>query len=99
MPTFRIAHIRRKDDRGQDVDLIIIPLDSSFAYKPPQEQREIIFDLQSRSEAAGLAGTVVPVWDAGNRRMAFIAPQNWHPFFQSVSLQWVFANINRDLYW
>jgi hypothetical protein len=94
MPTFQVAHIR---ERG--VDLIIIPLDSSFGHKTPQEQYQITYELQARSEAAGLAGTVVPVWDAGGGRMAFIAPANWHPYFRSLSLQTVFANLNRTLYW
>lgn len=94
MPRFDVAHIKE-----QGIDLIIIPLNSSFRFKNESEQHEIISELQLRASNAGLAGTVVPVWDNGGGRMAFIAPENWHPFFRSINLQFVTANINRQLYW
>jgi hypothetical protein len=94
MPRFDVAHIRE-----QGIDIIIIPLNSSFRFKSESEQREIISELQLRASSAGLAGTVVPVWDNGGGRMAFIAPENWHPFFRSIDLQFVAANINRQLFW
>ncbi len=93
MPSFDVAHIRE-----QGVDVIIVPLDSSFGSKSQSDQNAAIAELQARATSAGLAGTVVPVWDSGGR-MAFIAPPNWHPFFQSINLAHVFANINRKLYW
>lgn len=94
MPRFQVAHIRE-----QGVDLIIIPLNDSFRFKSQTEQNQIISELQLRATNAGLAGTVVPVWDSGGGRMAFIAPPNWHPFFRSINLQFIAANINRELYW
>jgi len=94
MPKYNIAHIRE-----QGVDLIIIPLNDSFRFMNQPDQHEIISELQLRASNAGLKGTVVPVWDNGNGRMAFIAPENWHPFFRSIGLQFVIANINRELYW
>jgi hypothetical protein len=94
MPRFKVAHIKH-----QGVDLIIIPLESSFGHKPDSDQQSIITDLQIHSRAAGLAGTVVPVWDAGGGRMSFIAPQNWHPYFSSISLAFVWSNVNREIYW
>jgi hypothetical protein len=94
MPRFDIAHVRE-----QGVDLVIVPLESSFGTKMDSEERGVIGELQMRSRAAGLAGTVVPVWDAGAGRMGFIAPQNWHSFFASINLQWVGININKELYW
>jgi len=94
MPRFKVAHVRE-----QNVDLIIIPLDSTFGNKTSRDQNETIGELQIRSRAAGLAGTVVPVWDSGGGRMAFIAPQQWHPFFSSITFQWIAANINRELSW
>lgn len=63
------------------------------------DQNEIISELQSRATSAGLAGTVVLVWDNGGGHMRFIAPVKWHPFFRSINLQFVAANINRELYW
>ena len=94
MPKFQVAHVKE-----QGVDLIIIPLDRSFNYKSEDEQRDVIDELQMRANGAGLAGTVVPVWDGGGGRMKFIAPQNWHPFFRSISLQRVAMSINREISW
>lgn len=93
MPRFKAAHIRE-----QGIDLIIVPLESSFHHKPQQEQIEIIDELQTRATAAGLAGTVVPVWMLGNR-MGFIAPPNWHPFFKSISWNDVIRNVNKEIFW
>jgi hypothetical protein len=92
MHKFKLAHIHH-----QGVDLIIIPLDSSFGHKTKPEQHKVIASLQLSATSAGLRGTVVPVWDAGVGRMAFIAPQNWHPFFSSINMGFVAANINREL--
>lgn len=93
MPNFKVAHLR---EQGQD--MVIVPLDSSFGYKSQQEQSEVIGELQLRSTSAGLRGTVVPVWESSGR-MAFIAPRPWHPFFQSLSLPMVYANLNKELHW
>lgn len=46
---------------------------------------------------AGLAGTVALVWNAGAGRMGYLAPPQWQPFFRSLSLSRVAANINRSL--
>jgi len=94
MPQFQVAHL---NEQGQD--LIIVPLDASFDSKTQSDQNGIVGELQARSAAAGLGGTVVPVWDAGGGRMAFIAPRPWHPFFQSIGLDFVAANLNRQLSW
>jgi hypothetical protein len=40
----------------------------------------------------------VPVWNSCGR-MEFLAPQGYHPFFRSISLDFILANINRSLYW
>lgn len=94
MPSVQIAHVR---EQGQD--MIIVPLDRSFANKTTQQQQGAIAELQTRSISAGLKGRVVPVWDAGGGRMGFIAPQNWHPFFKSVDLHHIMASVNRELRW
>lgn len=94
MPRFKVAHVRE-----QGVDLIIAPLDSSFGRKSNEEQNAIKAELQLRAKSAGLAGTVVPVWDGGGGRMAFLAPHNYQPFFRSLSLPQVLASLNREIYW
>ncbi len=94
MPRFKVAHLR---EQGQN--MVIVPLERSFGNKISQDQQAIMTDLQIHSRLAGLAGIVVPVWDGGGGRMVFIAPHQWHPFFTSLNLQFVFANINKELYW
>jgi len=93
MPHFRIAHLCQQ---GQN--MVIVPLDSPFGHKTSEDQNAIITDLQLRARSAGLAGTVVPVWESGGR-MNFIAPRPWHPFFQSLSIADVLRNINKELSW
>jgi hypothetical protein len=94
MPTIRVAHLR---EQGQD--MVIVPLDHDFEWKTQNDQEDTVTELQLRTRAAGLAGRVVPVWDGGNGRMKFIAPQNWHPFFRSLSLALVFRNLNKTVSW
>lgn len=94
MPNLDIAHLRQQ---GQD--MIIVPLDSSFGHKAQDDQQAAIGEIQRAAIGAGLRGRVVPVWDNGGGRMAFIAPQPWHPFFRSLDLSTVYANVNRELSW
>lgn len=91
---YEVAHIRE-----QGVDLIIIRLKSSFKYENKTDQYAIISELQLKASDAGLAGTVVPVWDNGGGQMGFIAPRSWHPFFKIINLEFVTYNINKELYW
>lgn len=92
MAEFAVAHVR---EQGQD--MIIVPMKQEFGLKAESEQRQLIRQLQQVARQAGLAGTVVAVWEASRGRMAFVAPRPWHPFFKSISLAWVAANINRKL--
>jgi hypothetical protein len=92
MPSYDVAHIRE-----QGVDLIIVPLQATFASKSKSAQNEVLSFLQECATSAGLAGAVIPVWDAGGGRMGFLAPPNWHSFFKSITLAFVAANINRKL--
>jgi hypothetical protein len=92
MATYDVAHIRE-----QGIDLIIVLVDPSFGLKPPGEQQQIVAILQECATKARLAGTVIPVWDAGAGRIGFLAPQNWHSFFSSIDLTFVMTNINHKL--
>lgn len=93
MPSLNIAHVNRGG-----VDLIILPLDQSFDRKTEHDKAASIADFQARCTGIGLKGTVVPVWPVGIR-MAFIAPVRWRPFFASINLWWVLANVNRSVSW
>jgi hypothetical protein len=92
MSSYEVAHIRE-----QGVDLIIVPLEASFNLKSQAAQQETWRYLQECAASAGLAGTVVPVWEVSGGRMASLAPPQWHAYFRSINLAFVLANINRTL--
>src|SRR5688500_15306171 len=94
MPRFRVAHVVR-DGAG----LIIVPVNRSFGYKSAQEQGAIVGELRARAAAAGIAGNVILVWDAGEGRMKFLAPQGLHPLFRDLDLPRVLELVNRELSW
>lgn len=98
MPSFEIAHLQERDVQGREVNLIIVPLESSFEFQTSRDQQATIAELQARARGAGLAGTVCPVWE-NSGRMRFIAPPVWHPYFEQLSMDFVLANINRQLSW
>ncbi|MGC2788114.1 MAG: hypothetical protein WA397_30630, partial [Roseiarcus sp.] len=79
-------------------DMVIVPLNSAFGSQSSDQQDAAISDLQRHSMAAGLRGTVVPVWESGGR-FHFIAPRPWHSFFASLSMRHVAANVNKELSW
>ena len=92
MQTFNIAHLNI-----QSVNVIIVFLNQLFESKSPDEQRTIQLRLQSAATGAGLAGNVVPVWRDQLGRTKFIAPRQQHPFFASVSYEYLFTQVNRTL--
>jgi hypothetical protein len=92
MAQYEVAHIR-----VQGVDLVIVPLKSEYGRKSASEQDSIRRSLQAYSRAAGLRGTVVPVWESPSGGMRFLAPRSYHPFFQSINLSYVAMNINKVL--
>ena len=92
MERFDVAHLR---EQGQD--MIIVVVADSFGLKSTTEQNQICAALQACATSAELAGTVVPVWNAGGGRMGFLAPELWHGFFRSIDLSFVAANINKEL--
>jgi len=79
--------------------MIILPLETSFGSMPPKAQKSFTNEVQARANRAGLAGIIVPVWDMGDVRMGFIAPTGWHPFFQTIGLPWIYASLNREIFW
>ena len=90
--TFEVAHF---SEQGQQV--IVVFVSRSFGQKTTAQQNEICANLQACATDAGLAGTVVPVWDNGGGRTGFLAPRPWHRFFQSVPMATLAANVNRKL--
>jgi len=91
MPSYKIAHIR-----VQSVDLIIVPMGNSFHFKSIADKNNFTQSFQSCARNAGLAGTVVPVWNNGNA-FNFLAPNNIRQFFRSIDMNYVLQNINKKL--
>jgi hypothetical protein len=92
METFEVAHLN-----VQNVNLVVIFLNTTFDSKPDHDQQAIHSALQVAARQAGLAGNVVPVWRDPFGRTKFIAPENQHPFFESVSYEQLAVQINRKL--
>ena len=90
--TYEVAHVRAQ---GQDMIIVIVP--PSFGTVGVAQQRQAVVRLQSRAIAAGMRGTVVAVWDAGEGRLGLQAPTRWHAFFKSVGLAHICASVNRTL--
>jgi hypothetical protein len=93
MPRFRVAHLRKQ---GQD--MVIFPLDSTFRSKPDSEKAKILVQLQRGAHAAGLAGQAVAAWESGEETR-FLGPRPWRPFFESIDMNWVLANVNKEISW
>lgn len=92
MPTFQVAHLQHD---GQD--LIIVPVDRSFAKRSPTEQARIQEAFQRSAAAADIRGLVVTVWEDATGRMAFRAPPPWHQFLKSIDMVYVATALNRNL--
>ncbi len=89
MPRYKVAHIR---EQGQD--MILVPVESSFANHPVETQQAIVAELQQRTIAARLSGVVCLVWPGG-----FWAPVRWHAYFRSITIQMVWGMVNREVWW
>ena len=57
METYQIAHLNI-----QQVNVIIVFLDTTFDRQVPLRQNAVHLRLQAAASSAGLAGNVVPVW-------------------------------------
>jgi hypothetical protein len=93
MPRLKVAHIH---EQGQN--MIIFPLDSSFGNKSNHDQAEALSELECRANNAGLAGHAVAIWQHGHHTH-FRGPSKWQNFLRSINMQWVLANVNRELTW
>jgi len=92
MLTFDVAHVR-----ARNVSLVLVPVKSSFARRPPGDRARIAAALDRYAARAGLAGAVVPVWrdEAGGLR--FFARPSLHPAVESLTWEEVTAAISHRL--
>lgn len=93
MPSIKLAHIRQS---GQD--MILVPLDRNFGFKSRFDQDAILADLEMRAHGAGLAGRAAVFWENGGQTH-FLGPKPWHNFLSSVSLNTVWASVNKQISW
>jgi len=93
MPSVKVAHIR---EQGQD--MILVPLDSSFANRVDSDKSATLDELQVRANSAGLRGQVVLLWPNGLGHQ-FIGPRPWHPYLASVSFEIVARSVNKVISW
>jgi hypothetical protein len=75
MPSIKVAQWRE-----QDQDMVIVIMDPAFARASPTQQEATITQLQTRSDACGLKGTIAMVWDAGGK-LDYLVPQPCMIFF------------------
>jgi hypothetical protein len=93
MPIYKVAHI---NEQGQN--LIIFPLDPAFGQLTASEQQADLAMLGLRANASGLRGVVVAVWEAGGQTR-FRGPERWRAFLESINLEFVWANVNKQISW
>lgn len=93
MPSIKVAQLQE-----QDQDMVIVIMDPAFARASPTQQEATISQLQTRSHACGLKGTIAMVWDAGGK-LDYLVPQPWHEFFRSLTLDDVRSRINAEISW
>lgn len=93
MPSFDIAHVRE-----QDTNMIVVIVDESFGAKSKTEQSRIVDALQICANSAGLAGTVVAVWEMTGGQMGFVAPPEWQRYFSSLRFADIAAHVNRKIH-
>ena len=92
MTSFDVAHFSQQ---GQQI--VVVFVSRTFGHKTNVAQNEVRDSLQACAAQAGLAGTVVPVWDAGGGKMGFLAPGPWRNFFKGLNLATLARNVNRKL--
>lgn len=91
MPDLQIAHLRE-----HGTYFVIVPVESTFGMQSRVAQEEAIDRLRVAAMSVDLNGTVVPVWQDGNR-LAFRAPQRFHGFLRSLSLPLINSKLNATL--
>ena len=78
--------------------MLIVFLEAGLHLKAsPTARQDLYRTLQSSAAGAGRKGDVVAVWQDEFGRTRFIAPAQQHPFFQIVSYDQLYAQVNGTL--
>lgn len=92
METFQAAHLSI-----HGVKVVIVFLDSGFDSQTADRRRDWYMALQHDAARAGLEGDVVLLWKDGSGATRFMAPPQQHAFFQIVSYDQLYAQVNQTL--
>jgi hypothetical protein len=90
--TYQVAHLNI-----QDVNVVIVFLDSTFDSKTPDERRDLHRALAVAAAREGPAEDVVLVWKDPSGGTRFMAPPEQHPFFRIMQYDQLRAQVNRTL--
>lgn len=91
MADLQIAHVNECGNY-----FVIVPVESSFGTQTRVAQEAAIDRMRLAAMSARLSGTVVPVWEDGDK-LVFRAPQRFHSFFRSMSLSLIRSKLNATL--
>ncbi len=89
---FDVSHFRARGEL-----LAVVFVGPALQRLKPLARERALSDLRRCAQAAGLAGTVVPVWEGGAGELCFLAPQPWHAFFENTSLGELAESVNTRL--
>ena len=88
----KVAHIRQNG-----ADFVIAPFARAFGRQSLEAQQQAI-NIITDSASRCMRGDVIAVWPDAGGTMGFLAPTRHHAVFQNMTLDFVAANLNRELY-
>jgi len=92
MQVYDYAYMQR-----QNIDLIIVPVNSAFESRSSEEQHKVRERLESLATAHGMSGVVVPVWRGYSGRMKFLAPLSIQPVLRQIEWSQVAKSLSGKL--
>jgi hypothetical protein len=78
-------------------ELDIYDVKAAVLFLTSEPGGELYATLQACAARAGLAGDIVAVWQNPSGRIGFIGPVQQLPFFESLSYEQLFAQVNRTI--
>jgi hypothetical protein len=98
MPSCGVVPVKKQDIRGREAQLLIVVVDRTFGLQSSAVQQRKIHELQLGAHAAGLTGTVVPLWiDDG--QVQFVADRRWHASLKELSPEILETRTHGTLSW
>ncbi len=92
LPTMQVAHVN-----VSGADFVLVPFDTGFAQADVGYQQGVMSQLNTLMQEQQLGGAVTPVWEIPGQGLGYFAPPQHHARLQSLSLDFVRANLNREI--